>query len=166
MSPRTVRPESRRRVEVFGRGPLAADVHVDGVRVGCVAQIQRSTLGMSAPWRATYRRYLPSIHGPGLVERYATRATKRAAVAWVVLQALGGEWDALSLDLDDVTILPPDLLGLDHPADPCDIEGPPGLRLNCTRPIGHTGRHHAGDGLHVHAVWNRYADLTASEACS
>lgn len=56
------------------------------------------------------------------------------------------EW--VSADAYDHRDLPPDLTGMDWcPATWKDDE------YGCTRLPGHTGRHAAGDGEHITAVW-------------
>ena len=49
------------------------------------------------------------------------------------------------------TNLPPDLTPSAHTMTPCCGAGWRGLV--CTRLRGHTGRHAAGDGQHIVAVW-------------
>lgn len=122
------------------------------------------------PWMAESRTPVISPLGAVSVER-SRHETKRAAVAWIVVKALGCEWIAYDLIPEEkweeratALPLPPDLTarlaGSFCDAQKRDLHGLPWL---CTRASGHTGRHAAGDGRFIVAVWHQAPGAPASE---
>lgn len=65
-------------------------------------------------------------------------------------------WD--SIGVHDLSVLPPDLTPTGRRSDRCwkvEHATSPQGGFGCTRIAGHTGRHAAGDGRFVRAVWTR-----------
>jgi len=56
-------------------------------------------------------------------------------------------WELELSDREKMRTLPPDLSPVGTPI--CGA----GTRVTCTRPPGHTGRHAAGNGVYIVAVW-------------
>lgn len=71
------------------------------------------------------------------------------------------EWDSIGCIPDEYERLPVDLTPSGRPSRPVcwsgdDYHNPLAGVWHawvCTRPTGHTGRHAAGDGLRIRAVW-------------
>lgn len=58
-------------------------------------------------------------------------------------------WEWTEADADSRSSLPPDLTGMDWCPATWKRD-----KYGCTRPPGHLGRHAAGDGDYITAVWS------------
>lgn len=110
---------------------------------------------MSAPAGLAASEFAGAIR----VVRELEAATKRHLVVLHVAVRAGSAWDILDCPWLDV----PDLTrGLTRWPYTCPGRSPNG-RV-CTRRAPHTGRHAAGDGTHVTAVWGTGAGTASAVA--
>lgn len=150
---------------VIGDGGLFATVIINGQSAGAVWRPDSSA---ARPWHAELRTPVISPLGAVSVER-SRHETKRAAVAWVVVKALGGQWRASEFGYGDQAARR-DLLPLLPPVPPplpagftCCGDSSPSRPTTCDRPAGHSGRHAAYGIQHVIGVWHQAPGAPASE---